>query len=60
MPTYGTCRVSGDMIIASEGESVWVALWPGGTGAGAGADDDDDDDDDDVGALGGNGSAPGV
>jgi len=43
------------MIIASEGESVCVALWPGGAGA-----EDEDDEDDEVGAVGGSGSAAGV
>ena len=49
----GICRESGDMIIANEGESVCVALWPDEAGPGAagedadaGADEDDDDADD--------------
>src|SRR5712691_10477435 len=33
--TNGMWRVSGDMIIAREGESVCVALWPDEAGAGA-------------------------
>ena len=48
----GICRVSGDMIIANEGERVCVALWPDEAGPGAagedtdaGADEDEDDED---------------
>lgn len=40
-PTNGASRASGDMIIANEGESVWVARWPG---AGAGEEDDEEED----------------
>lgn len=39
-PTNGASRESGDMIIANDGESVWVARWPG---AGTGEDDEDED-----------------
>lgn len=39
-PTNGASRVSGDMIIANEGESVCVARWPG---AGVGDDDEEED-----------------
>jgi len=38
--TNGASRASGDMIIANEGESVWVARRPG---AGVGDDDEDED-----------------
>ena len=38
--TNGACLESGDMIIANDGESVCVALWPG---AGAGEDEEDED-----------------
>lgn len=65
MPTTngGICRASGDMIIANEGESVCVALWPDGPGPGAveedeeaGADGDEDEDEDGAGS-GANGGA---
>jgi hypothetical protein len=68
----GKCRVSGDMIIANEGESVCVALWPDGAGPGAAEEDadeeeededeeeDDEDEDDEVGSGASGGACVGV
>ncbi len=57
----GICRESGDMIIANEGESVCVALWPEEAGPGAagedadgGTDEDEDEDDEDGAGRGAN------
>lgn len=46
------CRASGDMIIANEGESVCVALWPDGP-----EDDDEDEEEDEVGTGASGGAA---
>lgn len=60
----GICRASGDMIIANEGESVCVALWPDGPGPGAaeedaeaGADEEEDEDEEDEVGSGASGGA---
>ena len=64
----GICRVSGDIIIANEGESVCVALWPDGGGPGAAGEDtdagadeeDDEEDEDEVGSAASGGAWVGV
>ena len=63
----GICRVSGDIIIANEGDSVCVALWPDGAGPGAagedtdaGADEEDEEEEDEVGSAASGGAWVGV
>jgi hypothetical protein len=51
----GICHESGDMIIANEGESVCVALWPDEAGPGAVEEDADagaDEEEDEVDEVG--------